>query len=474
VDEQRFDEFTREMAKPRSRRSFLKKLAAGIFAGTAGGLGAEAASAKGKPDPGHGHHDHHKPCKRRGKKCKNNRQCCSGLTCNGNGICSSGCRIGGQDYAPGPHPSDPCLTCAPEVSSTSWTVNVGATCGEGDACTSESICQSDGSCAGSPVQPSIQCPGDLWAEANSGTCGAPVAFEATSECGAVTCSRASGDTFDVGATVVDCFAESEAGRADCSFTITVTDAFAPSITCPGDIWVISGGIEPAQVDFEATASDNCSSVSVDCSPPSGSFFPIGWTQVTCTATDSGSQSSTCQFNVEVTCQPFCSSGLCGESDGCGGYCYGYCDNSSQGACYTVECDTNAGACVAVNYPQGTDCQDVCTVGATCDGFGSCTGGAPLECVQDWDPCLATTGHCEPDYGCVFEPLPEGTICAEPTDLCTPSICNANGSCEQIVVTCSDDGCQYCDPTQGFCVNRDDNTPCGGGGGVCLGGACEPV
>ena len=47
------------------------------------------------------------------------------------------------------------------------------------------------------------------------------------------------------------------------------------------------------------ASDDRSVPNVNCVPPSGSTFPIGTTQVTCTATDSYENVNTCVFNVIV-------------------------------------------------------------------------------------------------------------------------------------------------------------------------------
>lgn len=52
---------------------------------------------------------------------------------------------------------------------------------------------------------------------------------------------------------------------------------------------------------DPTAVDACDILPVvDCSPPSGSFFPVGTTPVLCTATDDCGNQSTCTFNVTVT------------------------------------------------------------------------------------------------------------------------------------------------------------------------------
>jgi hypothetical protein len=54
------------------------------------------------------------------------------------------------------------------------------------------------------------------------------------------------------------------------------------------------------VDFTVTATDNCGGpVSIVCTPPSGSFFPVGTTSVTCVASDGCGNSSSCSFNVIV-------------------------------------------------------------------------------------------------------------------------------------------------------------------------------
>ncbi|WP_318618939.1 HYR domain-containing protein [Priestia megaterium] len=47
-------------------------------------------------------------------------------------------------------------------------------------------------------------------------------------------------------------------------------------------------------------SDNRPGVTTSCSPPSGSFFPIGTTPVTCTATDAVGNTATCSFTITVT------------------------------------------------------------------------------------------------------------------------------------------------------------------------------
>ena len=57
----------------------------------------------------------------------------------------------------------------------------------------------------------------------------------------------------------------------------------------------------AYVTFASTATDNCTaSPNVVSIPPSGSFFPIGTTSVSSTATDDCGNTDSCRFNVNVT------------------------------------------------------------------------------------------------------------------------------------------------------------------------------
>jgi predicted extracellular nuclease len=81
------------------------------------------------------------------------------------------------------------------------------------------------------------------------------------------------------------------------------DVTAPVITgVPADITRVAEGPGGAVVTFTLpTAEDNTDgALPVTCIPASGSLFPIGTTQVTCTATDASGNSTTATFNVTVT------------------------------------------------------------------------------------------------------------------------------------------------------------------------------
>jgi VCBS repeat-containing protein len=86
--------------------------------------------------------------------------------------------------------------------------------------------------------------------------------------------------------------------------ITLIDTTAPVVHCPGNITVpastTDNGHSGAIVTYEATAEDNCM-VNVTYSIEPGSFFPVGTTTVTVTATDGAGNTDVCTFDVTVTC-----------------------------------------------------------------------------------------------------------------------------------------------------------------------------
>ncbi|MED4755176.1 FG-GAP-like repeat-containing protein [Brevibacillus choshinensis] len=68
-------------------------------------------------------------------------------------------------------------------------------------------------------------------------------------------------------------------------------------TCPPDMTV------PCPVVNYPTPVATCPGVTVTCSPPSGSLFPVGATEVTCTARDIFGNTETCSFTITVVDEP---------------------------------------------------------------------------------------------------------------------------------------------------------------------------
>jgi HYR domain len=78
------------------------------------------------------------------------------------------------------------------------------------------------------------------------------------------------------------------------------DTIPPTLTVPGDITEDATSADGAVVTFEVTAQDNVDgTVPVECTPESGSTFPIGVTTVECTATDAAGNTATASFTITV-------------------------------------------------------------------------------------------------------------------------------------------------------------------------------
>jgi hypothetical protein len=111
------------------------------------------------------------------------------------------------------------------------------------------------------------------------------------------CTPASGATFPVGTTTVQCTAtDSHANSTHGSFKVSITGgATAPIITVPDDITAEATSGAGRAVSFTVTATD---SATILCSPASGSTFPLGTTAVTCSATTAGGTSAD-SFNITI-------------------------------------------------------------------------------------------------------------------------------------------------------------------------------
>ncbi|RYY39493.1 MAG: HYR domain-containing protein [Chitinophagaceae bacterium] len=82
--------------------------------------------------------------------------------------------------------------------------------------------------------------------------------------------------------------------------ITVQDTAAPSLAVSNITVENNAGECGAVVAFAATASDNCGDVSLSYSQQPGTFFPVGTTVVSVTATDACGNSTNSNFSITVT------------------------------------------------------------------------------------------------------------------------------------------------------------------------------
>jgi hypothetical protein len=157
--------------------------------------------------------------------------------------------------------------------------------------------------------PSISVPASFTAEADS-----PAGWTSTWTVSAAdaeddpdptpTCTPAAGTVLPFGVTTVSCTVSDSVGSsASDHFDVTVVDTTAPTLSgTPSDISVTTSDTGGRTVSFtKPTAADTVDpSPSVGCAPASGSLFPVGTTEVTCTASDaSGNRSTGETFRVTV-------------------------------------------------------------------------------------------------------------------------------------------------------------------------------
>ncbi len=171
--------------------------------------------------------------------------------------------------------------------------------------------------------------------------------------------------------------------------------------------------------------------------------------------------------------------VCSDPEDClSGYCADgvCCESDCSELCMTCNLAGSEGVCMPA--PDGSSCSDgnLCNGQETCSAQ-TCQAGQALNCD---DSNVCTMDGCEPDMGCVHEPVLDGTACPD------GNLCNGQETCSAGVcvsgqaLTCDDgNDCtsDSCDPVSA-CINSPvaDGTPCGGGqcgSASCHSGACMP-
>jgi hypothetical protein len=154
--------------------------------------------------------------------------------------------------------------------------------------------------------PTVTAPGDVTLEAVDGsgavvTYGAATASDTVDGSLAATCIPASGYTFSLGSTTVTCSATDAHGNTgSSSFTVKIQDTTIPLLSLPTDLTEEATSASGASVSFVTSASDLVDGpVTVNCSKNSGDTFPLGDTTVSCSATDSSSNTANGSFKVTV-------------------------------------------------------------------------------------------------------------------------------------------------------------------------------
>ncbi|MGB1451224.1 MAG: HYR domain-containing protein, partial [Marinirhabdus sp.] len=161
------------------------------------------------------------------------------------------------------------------------------------------------------IAPAITCPGDITVGNDAGTCGAVVTYappSGTDNCASATTAQtdatglSSGDTFPVGATVLEYTVTDASGNtATCSFTVTVEDTEPPAAMCQ-DITVQldgTGSVTITPADIDNGSSDNCGIAGLALDVSTFDCSTVGPNTVTLTVTDDSGNTSSCTATVTV-------------------------------------------------------------------------------------------------------------------------------------------------------------------------------
>jgi hypothetical protein len=170
-----------------------------------------------------------------------------------------------------------------------------------------------------PPSPVIACPAAQSATSSTGQAVSVSYPQPTVSGGAApvttTCSPASASAFGLGTTSVACAATDALQQtASCSFAVSVAAGVVPpppppppapaTIQCPVNQTAASTDGGPVAVSYPAAiVSGGAAPVTSACSPASGTVFSVGSTNVTCSATDSLSRTTACQFSTLVLAPP---------------------------------------------------------------------------------------------------------------------------------------------------------------------------
>jgi hypothetical protein len=153
--------------------------------------------------------------------------------------------------------------------------------------------------------PALTLPADFAVEATSGA-GATATFTASAldvVDGPVsaTCTPASGSTFPLGTTAVNCSATDAHGNtATGTFDVTVVDTTPPTLTLPADQQLEATGPNGAAATFAASALDTVDgALPVTCSANFGDTFPLGITTVNCSVSDAAGNEASGSFVIIV-------------------------------------------------------------------------------------------------------------------------------------------------------------------------------
>ena len=157
------------------------------------------------------------------------------------------------------------------------------------------------------TKPTISCPSDISVSTDAGQCTAVVyfgPFVTSDNCPGsigVVAGPPSGTAFPKGNNLVTVTAtDAHGNQRTCTFHVFVSDSEKPTVSCPETVFVtVPPGVTAGVATYTPTATDNCPGVALAVTPPSGSTFPLGISDVKAVAVDAAGNKDSCMFLVNV-------------------------------------------------------------------------------------------------------------------------------------------------------------------------------
>jgi hypothetical protein len=200
------------------------------------------------------------------------------------------------------------------------------------------------------------------------------------------------------------------------------DTTPPTIACLADTTVDCAGPDGMAVTFTVGASDSCDSAPVvECTPASGSVFPLGTTTVTCVATDADSNQAQCSFNVTVvqdTIPPVivCPDDATVECTGNGQAPYTWTTTATDNcdASPVIVCDPPSGS----SFPLGTNTV-TCTATDAAGNSSQCT--FTVTVVDTQPPVIESISVDTPTLWPPDHMMADVSVSVTANDVCDPDV-----------------------------------------------------
>ncbi len=326
-----------------------------------------------------------------GESCNSDADCDDGLACTADScdpcnqkchaeVSADNCLVAGKCWAADDGPL-PCIRCKPETSNTGLTPTPNAPCDDGDACTSETVCNDSGTCQGKAIEGCCEVAKDC---DDDDACTADACDDKTK-----TCSHEA---------VADCCSTG----ACCG---PATGKVLPAGTkCAEEVLTIQYQCDGPTVQ-RRIAHPGCDGKGADgCSKEAAHAVWGQWQDVeTCTG------AKKCLM-ISSDIQPTCST-----TSG-GGSCKAHADCEDYLPCTLSFCD--AGKCGNFAKEAGTKCgQTAIATEYGCDGFGD---GSDIQVRQGFAACDGVSGACDANSGVyAWGPWKPHELCASGTSCSVP-------------------------------------------------------